>query len=293
MPIRWFGFLAVAAFEIATTGISAFGQTVTVDASEAIRQIHMSDMITSGEQLQQQRFQSMMQQPPGGGYGGGGAPHYSRSEIDALARKTKVLDAFVPDASLVKTQAHAYAAAYKPETGGEDKMLAGLIAESHDTKGVERDYEDFVALWHTVAHKKNYGNRVSEAYLFLLNEAFIVRSGRSPSALPDRQTVSRLGYGLQNSFVLMQANRGRAWSNAEKQNTFNGLGVLGIILAASSGLAGNHVDQDLVDEARTEANHLLAAFGTSATDFGSLADSLQHRATRTVLLNYQTVMALR
>jgi len=48
----------------------------------------MSDLISSGEQLQQQRFQSMMPNPSGGGYGGGGAPHYRRSEIDALSRKT-------------------------------------------------------------------------------------------------------------------------------------------------------------------------------------------------------------
>ncbi len=292
MPRGWLGLVAFAAFELATIGAS-FGQTVTVDASEAIRQIHMSDMITSGEQLQQQRFQSMMQNPSGAEHGGGAAPHFSRSEIDALSRKTQALDAFVPDASLLKAQAHAYAKAYKPETGGEDQMLAGLIAQSHDTKGVERDYEDFVTLWHTLARKKNYGNRVSEAYLFLLNEAFIVRSRRLPSAFPDRQTISELGSGLQNSFVVMQVNGGHAWSNAEKQNTFDGLGVLGLVLGASSGVLGNHVDKDLAAEARAEANHLLATFGNSATDFGSLADGLQHRYTRAVLLNYQTVMALR
>ncbi len=135
MPRRWFGFLAFAAFEIATTGVSAFGQTVTVDASEAIRQIHMSDMITSGKQLQQQRFQSMMQQPPGGGYGGDGAAHYSHSEIDELARKTQTLDAFLSDAAVSKKHAHTFASAYNPETGGEDKMLADWISQTHDTKG--------------------------------------------------------------------------------------------------------------------------------------------------------------
>lgn len=39
MPRRWLGLVAIAAFEIATTGASGFAQTVTVDASEAIRQV--------------------------------------------------------------------------------------------------------------------------------------------------------------------------------------------------------------------------------------------------------------
>ncbi len=147
MSGHWFAIVAIAAFEIVTAGASAFGQTVTVDASEAIRQIHMSDMISSGEQLQQQRFQSMMQQPSVGGYGGARAPHLSRSEIDALTRKTIALDAFVPDAAVSKRHAHTYASAYNPATGGEDKMLADLITQTHDTKGVEHDFEDLVALW--------------------------------------------------------------------------------------------------------------------------------------------------
>lgn len=291
MHRRLLGFVAIATFEMATTG-AAFAQTVTVDASEAIRQIHMSDMITSGEQLQQQRFQSMMQQPSAGGYGGGGAPHFSRSEIDALSRKTLALDAFVPDAAVSQRHAHTYASAYNPETGGEDKMLADWISQTHDTKGVERDFGDLIKLWHTIAKKNNFGNRVSDGYVFLLENAFIVSSGRLPSDPPDKRMLSELGYGLQNLFVTMQMKRGHAYTNAEKQNMFDGLGVLGLIVQASSGVAGKHVDKNLAAEARAEANHQLATFG-GATDLGSLADALNDRATKAVLLNYQTVMALR
>lgn len=252
----------------------------------------MSDMITSGEQLQQQRFQSMMQQPAGGGYGGGGAPHFSRSEIDALARKTQALDSFVPDAAVSKTHAHTYASAYNPGTGGEDKMLADWISQTHDTRGVEHNFEDLIALWHARAKRSNFGNRVSEAYLFLYENAFIVRSARLPSDPPDKRTLSELGYGLQNLFVTMQMKQGHAYTNAEKQNMFDGLGVMGLIVQASSGVAGNHVDKDMAAEARAAANGELASFG-SPPDISSLADTLVHQATRAVLLNYQTVMALR
>ncbi len=253
----------------------------------------MSDMISSGEQLQQQRFQSMMQQPSVGGYGGARAPHLSRSEIDALTRKTIALDAFVPDAAVSKRHAHTYASAYNPATGGEDKMLANLITQTHDTKGVEHDFEDLVALWHTTARKSNFANRVSDAYLFLLENAFIARAGRLPSASSDKQTISELDSGLRNALVKMQVDKGSAFSNAEKQTMFDALGVLGLIVQASSGVAGNRVNKGLVAEARAEANHELNAFGTSATDLGGLANLLQQRFTTAVLLNYQTVMALR
>ncbi len=275
---------------VVVTGPPAMAQTVSVDASEAIREVHMSDLITSGDDMQQQRFRYMMQNP--GSFGNGGAaansgpPPLSRGDMAALSQKVGTLGALEPDPAGSKTLAKEFAGRYGHDSATRAKY--------------ERLFASLIESWHRSARQVGqggaHGTHLAGAYLYLFEIAYSASNPSSAATLTG-ENVRSIVSDVANVSAAQQLQLGHALDNREKQRTYDTLGMVGVAMELSREKAVSRHDAVLAEKVRTQGNAVLShLFGVSgdASRASVLAalNAAGVRVSMPLVARYREVLAL-